>query len=137
MATVSVPDKFSSFTETWSPRLIAAVNDQHVKIAKIDGEFIFHAHPDSDELFYLLDGELRMEIEGSDSVEMKVGDVYVVPKGVRHRPVARNAQIMMIEKNDSGVQSLQMISTMALGTGSVCQRNVLAFEKARRPLVRP
>jgi len=115
MGTVSIPSTFASFTETWSPRLIAAVNDHEVKVAKIDGSFVFHAHPDSDELFYLLSGELTLEIEeeqereretgpGSESppvkvraVVMQVGDVHVVPKGVRHRPVARNAQIMMIE----------------------------------------
>lgn len=116
MSTVSIPSTFASFTETWSPRLIAAVNDQHVKIAKIDGSFIFHAHPDSDELFYLLSGELTLEIESEsedvdtqptqatqpkavEAVVMKVGDVYVVPRGVRHRPVARNAEILIIERN--------------------------------------
>ena len=116
MSTVSIPSTFASFTETWSPRLIAAVNDQHVKIAKIDGSFIFHAHPDSDELFYLLSGELTLEIESEsedvdtqltqatqpkavEAVVMKVGDVYVVPSGVRHRPVARNAEILIIERN--------------------------------------
>ncbi|KAI0443256.1 RmlC-like cupin domain-containing protein [Xylaria telfairii] len=113
MATVSIPSIFASFTETWSPRLIAAVNDQHVKIAKVDGEFIFHAHPDSDELFYLLSGELTLEIEtvaregiedeprAVEAVVMNVGDVYVVPRGVRHRPIAKNAQILMIERNDT------------------------------------
>ncbi|KAI0912863.1 RmlC-like cupin domain-containing protein [Ustulina deusta] len=114
MATVSIPSTFASFTETWSPRLVAAVNDQHVKIAKMDGEFIFHAHPGSDELFYLLSGELTLEIETGaqgdgettpkaavEAVVMRVGDVYVVPRGVRHRPVAKNAEIMMIERNDT------------------------------------
>ncbi|TRX96496.1 hypothetical protein FHL15_002768 [Xylaria flabelliformis] len=113
MATVSIPSTFASFTETWSPRLVAAVNDQHMKIAKIDGAFIFHAHPDSDELFYLMAGELTLEIatgtQGDaeaeptevEAVVMKVGDVYVVPKGVRHRPVAKNAHILMIERNDT------------------------------------
>ncbi|KAI0434992.1 RmlC-like cupin domain-containing protein [Xylaria sp. FL1042] len=113
MATVSIPSTFASFTETWSPRLVAAVNDQHVKIAKIDGEFIFHAHPDSDELFYLLSGELTLEIEtraqgggeakpkAVEAVTMEVGDIYVVSKGVRHRPVAKNAEILMIERNDT------------------------------------
>ncbi|KAK8074218.1 RmlC-like cupin domain-containing protein [Apiospora phragmitis] len=107
---------FSSFTDHWSPRLVAAVNDQHVKIAKIDGAFIWHAHPDSDELFYLLAGELTMELElepgpeeGAgeeeedkkkiEAVVMQVGDMFVVPKGVRHRPVAKEAHIMMVEKS--------------------------------------
>ncbi|KAF4435896.1 cupin 2 conserved barrel protein [Fusarium austroafricanum] len=96
--TTSVPGILSSFTEKWSPRLIAAVNDHHVKVAKIDGEFIWHAHPDSEELFYLLSGKLTMEIQGEDPVVMKEGDMYVVPKGVTHRPVAENAVIMMVER---------------------------------------
>ncbi|KAM5346267.1 hypothetical protein ACJ41O_009272 [Fusarium nematophilum] len=93
----SVPGVLSSFTETWSPRLVAAINDHHVKVAKIDGEFIWHSHPDSEELFYLLSGKLKMEIEGQEPVVMKEGDVFVVPKGVNHKPVAENACIMMVE----------------------------------------
>ena len=98
MSAISIPKTLKLFDEKWSPRLIAAVNDQHVKIAKIDGEFVFHAHPDTDELFYLLSGKLTMELEDAESVEMKPGDMYVVPKGVRHKPVAENAEIMMVEK---------------------------------------
>jgi mannose-6-phosphate isomerase-like protein (cupin superfamily) len=110
---ISIPQVLSSFTDLWEPRLVAAVNDQHVKIAKIDGAFIWHSHPDSDELFYLLAGELTMEMERKDSdggagstphvelVVMNVGDVFVVPKGVRHRPVARQAHIMMVERSDT------------------------------------
>lgn len=98
MASTSIPGTLQSFDELWSPRLIAAINDQHVKVAKIDGSFVFHAHPDTDELFYLLSGELTMEIEGEKSIQMREGDVYVVPKGVRHRPVAKNAHIMMVER---------------------------------------
>ncbi|KAK9412995.1 putative Cupin type-2 domain-containing protein [Seiridium unicorne] len=98
MAPISVNKTLQSFEETWSPRLIASVNDQHVKVAKIDGPFIFHAHPDTDELFYILAGSVSMEIEGSATVELQAGDVCTVAKGVRHRPVARKADIMMIEK---------------------------------------
>ncbi|CAM1509793.1 Fc.00g001280.m01.CDS01 [Cosmosporella sp. VM-42] len=93
----SIPKLLDSFTDTWSPRLVAAINDHHVKVAKIDGEFIWHTHPNSDEIFYLVSGKLRMEIENQDDVVMEVGDMYVVPKGIRHRPVAENASIMMIE----------------------------------------
>lgn len=93
----SVPSLLNSFTDKWSPRLVAAINDHHVKVAKIDGEFIWHAHPNSDELFYLLEGKLTIELEGHDDVAMQVGDMFVVPKGVRHRPVAEEASIMMIE----------------------------------------
>lgn len=95
---ISIPDTFASFTEAWSPRLVASVNDHHVKIARLDGEFIMHAHPNSDELFYLLSGELTMEIDGEEAVKMRPGDVYVVSKGTRHKPVAANAMVMMLEK---------------------------------------
>lgn len=93
----SVPSIVASINETWSPRLVASINDHHVKVAKIDGAFIWHAHPDSEELFYLLSGKLQMQIEGQDAVVMAEGDVFVVPKGVRHKPVAENACIMMVE----------------------------------------
>lgn len=95
---VSIPQTLSKIQDQWSPYLVAAVNGQHVKVAKVDGEFIFHAHPDSEELFYLLSGELTMKLEGSDDVVMQPGDVYVVPRGARHCPVARDAQIMMVEQ---------------------------------------
>ncbi|KAH8895325.1 RmlC-like cupin [Thozetella sp. PMI_491] len=95
---VSIPRTFASFTETWSPHLVASVNDQHVKIAKIDGAFIWHAHPNSDELFYVFSGKLTLEIESQDPVVLEQGDIWVVPKGVRHRPVAENAHIMMVEQ---------------------------------------
>ncbi|KAF5963211.1 cupin 2 conserved barrel protein [Fusarium bulbicola] len=96
--TTSVPEILSSFTEKWSPRLIASVNDHHVKVAKIDGSFIWHSHSDSEELFYLLSGKLTMEIQGEEPVVVKEGDMYVVPKGVTHKPVAENAVIMMVER---------------------------------------
>ncbi|KAK7757046.1 hypothetical protein SLS62_001062 [Diatrype stigma] len=103
---VSIPATLASFTETWSPRLVAAVNDAHVKVARVDGSFVWHAHADSDELFYVLAGEVDLELElGRGEVEVEVevvrmrpGDVYVVPRGVRHRPVARDAQILLLER---------------------------------------
>lgn len=97
MSSISIPTLLGSFEEKWSPRLVAAVNDHHIKVAKIDGAFIWHAHPNSDELFYLISGKLKLEIEGQDDVVMEVGDTYVVRKGIKHCPVAENASIMMIE----------------------------------------
>ncbi|KAH7381274.1 RmlC-like cupin domain-containing protein [Phaeosphaeria sp. MPI-PUGE-AT-0046c] len=96
---VSVPTTLSSFTSTWQPHLVASINDHHVKVAKISGSFIWHAHPNSDELFYVLAGEVRMELEGQEAVDLKEGDVFVVPRGVRHRPSSGEggATIMMVE----------------------------------------
>lgn len=98
----SIPQIVDSISTYWSPHLAATVNDQDIKLAKIDGDFIWHAHPNSDELFYLIAGKLTMEMEGPDETvvaqEMAVGDMLTVPKGMRHRPMANKAVIMMIEK---------------------------------------
>ncbi|KAL9470805.1 hypothetical protein ACSS6W_008746 [Trichoderma asperelloides] len=106
----SIPRLLNSFTEKWSPRLVAAINDHHVKVAKLDGEFIWHAHPNSDELFYLLEGKLTIELEGQNDVVMQVGDMFVIPKGIRHRPVADEASIMLIE-HESTVNTGDEISS--------------------------
>lgn len=104
----SIPQIIASISKPWSPHLVATVNDHDVKVARIDGAFIWHAHPDTDELFYLIEGKLTMEMEiqgdGPDAEvvvvapEMAVGDMLTVPRGVRHRPVAEKAVILMIEK---------------------------------------
>ncbi|TQV92269.1 hypothetical protein V2A60_006959 [Cordyceps javanica] len=95
--TVSIPKYFSNITDTWSPHLVARVNGQQIKIAKIDGAFVFHLHPESDELFYVLSGRLIMKLEEHEHNIMSAGDMWVVPKGLRHGPVADNAEIMLVE----------------------------------------
>ena len=74
-------------TEYWSPRVIGRVNDQYVKIAKVRGEFVWHAHDDEDELFYIVRGQLRIEYE-DHAADLAAGQFTIIPKGVRHRPVA-------------------------------------------------
>lgn len=72
-----------------------------VKVAKSSGAFIWHSHEDADELFYVLSGEFTLEIEGADDVVMREGDIFVVPRGVRHRPSVKEGQeasVMMVEK---------------------------------------
>jgi mannose-6-phosphate isomerase-like protein (cupin superfamily) len=87
--------------ELWSPRVIAAVDDAYVKVARVHGEFIWHAHENEDELFFILKGRLRIELEGA-AVELNEGDLYVVPKGVWHRPVAENeCQVMLLERKST------------------------------------
>jgi mannose-6-phosphate isomerase-like protein (cupin superfamily) len=97
---VNIPTALTHITKTWSPNLIASLNSAYdIKIAKIAGEFVWHAHPDTDEFFYCLSGSLTIEMEKPhEEVDMKVGDVFVVPRGVRHRPVSEGAEIMLIEK---------------------------------------
>jgi mannose-6-phosphate isomerase-like protein (cupin superfamily) len=81
----------------WSPRTIAVVNDYDVRVAKVLGEFTWHSHPDTDEFFMVLGGELTIEMEEGD-VTLTSGDTYVVPRGRRHRPVAvEETTIMLFE----------------------------------------
>jgi mannose-6-phosphate isomerase-like protein (cupin superfamily) len=96
-AVVNLSEKLATFDERWSPRIVAQLNDLHVKVAKIDGEFVWHNHPDTDELFLVVDGELRIELPDR-AVTLGPGELFVVPQGVEHRPVARGeCQIVMIE----------------------------------------
>lgn len=85
-------------SQLWSPAVIGEVDDNYLKVAKIQGTFGWHAHTDEDELFLVLKGRLRIELEG-DAVELGPGDIHVVPKGVRHCPVAdEECLVMLIEK---------------------------------------
>lgn len=89
--------EFDQITEYWSPRVIARVNDQYVKLAKLKGEFVWHDHAEEDELFFIVKGQLEMQYEGR-SVPLNEGDMHVVPKGVRHNPVAQDeCWVMLVE----------------------------------------
>jgi mannose-6-phosphate isomerase-like protein (cupin superfamily) len=91
----------ASLTEFWSPRVVAEVDDAYIKVAKIKGSLVWHAHDNEDELFYILKGRLRIEME-SGAVELNEGDTYVVPKGVRHNPVADDeCHVMLIERKST------------------------------------
>ena len=88
----------AGLTELWSPRVVASLDDSYVKVAKVQGTFGWHAHDDEDELFYVLSGQLRIEM-ADGAVELDAGEAYVVPKGVRHNPVAeQECLIMLIER---------------------------------------
>lgn len=84
---VSLERAFAAFDETWSPRLVAALNGQHVKVARLDGEFVWHSHEHEDELFLVLDGRLRIELRDGELL-LGPGELAVIPRGVEHRPVA-------------------------------------------------
>jgi mannose-6-phosphate isomerase-like protein (cupin superfamily) len=87
-----------SLTELWSPRVVAEVDDAYVKVAKVKGKLTWHAHDNEDELFFILKGRLRIELE-SGTVELREGEAFVVPKGVRHNPVAdEECHVMLIER---------------------------------------
>lgn len=94
---INLREKFERFSEHWAPRVVAEMNDIQFKLAKIEGEFVWHRHDDTDEVFIVIDG--RMAIEFHDGrVELAAGEMFVVPRGVEHRPVAeRECRIMLVE----------------------------------------
>lgn len=91
----------ASLTELWSPRVIAEVDDAYIKVAKVEGTLAWHSHENEDELFLVLKGHLRIEMDDS-AVELGEGEMFVVPKGVRHNPVAeQECHLMLIERKST------------------------------------
>ena len=91
----------ASLTELWSPRVIAELDDSYVKVAKVQGTLAWHSHEHEDELFYILQGSLTIEMEDT-TVVLREGDAFVVPKGVRHNPIAADeCHIMLIERKST------------------------------------
>ena len=102
MSNVSSPKNIAAaLVEFWSPRVIGEVNDTYIKVAKLHGSLAWHSHEEEDELFLVLKGHLRIELEGG-AVELGEGEMYIVPKGVRHNPVAEEeCEIMLIERKST------------------------------------
>lgn len=94
---INITQKLSLFSEHWSPRIIAQMNDYVFKLAKIKGEFIWHKHPETDEVFFVLSGSMVIEFRDR-SIPLNQGELFVVPQGVEHRPCAEEeCHIMVIE----------------------------------------
>jgi len=95
--------------EAFQPRIVGYYNDSKVMVAKVRGEFVWHAHPETDDLFLVLDGRLTIDLPDG-SIELGPGELFVVPRGVQHRPRAEEAQILLIEPRgtpntgDSGLE---------------------------------
>lgn len=94
----TISAELAKVTAHWTPRVIGRVNDQYVKVAKLLGEFVWHAHENEDELFLVVSGRLRIQLEGRDDVVLDSGEFFVVPRGVRHNPIADDeVEIVLIE----------------------------------------
>lgn len=94
---INFGDKLAKFTDHWSPRVVAEMNDYQFKLAKLQGEFVWHSHEDTDEVFIVLDGAMSIEFRDR-TVPLVAGEMFVVPKGVEHRPVApRECAVMLVE----------------------------------------
>ena len=94
---ISFEEKLSKFAEHWSPKIIAQMNDYHFKVVKFKGEFVWHSHHDTDEVFIVLDGEMSIAFR-EGSVDLKAGEMFVVPRGAEHKPFAdKECRAMLVE----------------------------------------
>tara|TARA_B100001109_G_scaffold5783_1_gene4405 strand:+ start:150 stop:515 length:366 start_codon:yes stop_codon:yes gene_type:complete len=97
---INLNSKLESIKDYWSPKVIAELNDYQFKLAKIKDEFIWHEHNDTDEAFIVIKGNIEIQLENK-TVELSEGEMFVVPKGAKHKPIARGeAHIMLIEPRD-------------------------------------
>ena len=95
MQKVIIEDKFNLFSEYWSPKIVGELNGQHIKLAKLKGEFVWHKHDEEDEMFLVIDGVLKMELKDKTIVINK-NEFLIVPKGTEHRPVADSEVLIML-----------------------------------------
>lgn len=114
MRKVNLAEALASFSEHWQPRIVGELNGQHVKVVKLHGEFVWHHHEHEDELFLVLQGSLRMQLRDGE-VLLREGELFIVPRGVEHRPVA-----------DEETHVLLFEPAGTLNTGNV--RNERTFE---------
>jgi len=112
----------ASLVEFWSPRVVGEVDDAYIKVAKVHGSLAWHSHDAEDELFLVLRGHLRIEMEDR-TVELDEGEMFIVPKGVRHNPVAdEECQLMLIERKST------------LHTGTVTTEKTRSLAEQLRPV---
>ena len=94
---INLQQKLSQFSKHWSPKIIARMNDYHFKLVKFKGDFVWHRHEDTDEVFITIEGEMAIEFRHG-TVKLKAGELFVVPKGLEHKPFAENeCHIMLVE----------------------------------------
>jgi len=96
-AAINFEEKLAKFSEHWSPKIVAQMNDYHFKLAKFQGEFVWHNHANTDEVFIVLDGQMAIDFRDG-RVDLKTGEMLVVPKGVEHKPIAEDeCKILLVE----------------------------------------
>ena len=97
MGKINLKEKLSKFSDHWAPKIIAEMNDYQFKLVKIKGDFVWHDHCDTDEVFIVIEGKMSIEFE-NETVELNEGEMYVVPKGVKHKPYSETeCKLMLVE----------------------------------------
>lgn len=95
---VNLANKLAQFDAHWTPHIVGQINDMHLKVVKVLGEFVWHDHQDTDELFLVLSGSVTIELDGAADVMLEEGEFFIVPAGVRHRPVAEaECELLLLE----------------------------------------
>ena len=95
---VNLAEKLAAFSDHWAPRIVGQMNELHIKVVKVQGEFVWHDHDHTDELFLVISGRLNIALEGGPDVWLGPGEPFIVPRGIRHRPVAESeCEILLIE----------------------------------------
>ena len=102
---VNLPAAFENFSEHWAPRIVGSYNGNDIRIVKVEGEFVWHLHEDTDDFFLVLDGTLEIELRDR-TVTLVPGELFVVPRGVEHRPVARHGEVRMLNIEPSGTHNV-------------------------------
>ena len=101
-AKVNLQEQFGRFDDHWSPKIVASINDYDVKVVKVRGEFVWHQHDDTDELFLVITGRLHIHLQDHDDVVLSAGELFVVPQGVRHCPVAaEETHLVLLEPRET------------------------------------
>lgn len=113
---VNLRKKFELFHEYWTPKIVGELNGQFVKLAKLKGEFVWHSHENEDELFYIVKGQLLIKFRENEEVILKEGEMYIVPAGVEHFPIAKQeCWVMLIEpKSTKHTGSTQTDGTVSI-----------------------
>jgi mannose-6-phosphate isomerase-like protein (cupin superfamily) len=112
---VNLADKLAAFSERWAPRVIAEYNGHDVMVAKVEGEFVWHSHPETDDFFLVLKGDLDIELRDR-VVHLRPGEMFIVPKGVEHRPAARNGEVELVLIEPTGTPNTGDPATAAKRT---------------------
>ena len=92
---MNLAEKLDSFSEQWAPRVVASYNGNDICVVRVEGEFVWHSHAETDDFFLVLDGELDIELRDG-TVTLRPGELFVVPRGVEHRPVARKGEVKLL-----------------------------------------
>jgi mannose-6-phosphate isomerase-like protein (cupin superfamily) len=95
---VRLDEKFAGFDDLWAPKIVGQINDMHLKAVKVQGEFVWHVHADTDEFFLVRSGSMTIQMKGRPDAVLGPNEFFVVPKGVEHRPVAEyNCEVLLLE----------------------------------------